>query len=105
MNPKHLYLNVDPADGRIWLVMAKPSHPRKRIKELSDEILLCLCADISASVDEGCKAIERTVKFQDGMECKVSVELVKPPSWAKSGVRSQHEGVTEFGGLEEVVHG
>lgn len=105
MNPRHFLLNVDPNDGSIWLVLAKPGQPKRRIKEMTDEILLALCADISAALDEddNVKSIERSVIFADGMECKVNVHLTKLPDYAKRGtIKKGADGVAEFGGMVSV---
>ena len=77
MNPRHYQLRVKPEDGSIWLVLAKPGQPLRRIRDMTDELLWCLCADISAAMDEdgSIKSIERSVKFADGMECQVNVFL------------------------------
>lgn len=85
MNPKHYQLRVNPANGEICLVIAKPGHPVTRIKDMTHELLWCLCADISAAVDDdkGVKEIEREIRFSDGMACKVTVALTELPDWEK----------------------
>ena len=81
MNPAHYQLRVRPEDGTIMLVLAKPGQPVRRIRDMTEELLLCLCADISAALDHDgtIKSIERSVKFSDGMSCKVNVVLTNLP--------------------------
>ena len=85
MNPKHYQLRINPSDGAIHLVIAKPGQGVRRIRDMTEELLWCLCADISAAIDEdrACEVIEREVRFSDGMACKVSVALVSLPDWEK----------------------
>lgn len=102
MKGRDFMLNVDPKDGSIWLVHCKLGQPRKRIREMTDEILLALCADLSAALDEdnSIKSVERSVRFNDGMECKINVHLTALPDWAKrKEMQRQYEGIQEFGGM------
>lgn len=80
-NPKHYQLRVKPDDGSIWLVLARPGHTIQRIRDMTNELLWCLCADISAALDQddNVKRIERSVEFADGMKCQVNVILTGLP--------------------------
>ena len=85
MKHKHFQLRVWPEDGKIWLVYAAPRQPIKRIRDMTEETMWCLCADLSAANDgpEVVKALERSIVFSDGMECRVTTELVTLPSAEK----------------------
>jgi len=78
MNPKHFQIRVCPNTRTLWLTHAKAGQTR-RIKDIGQEVLWALCADLSVTQDEdsATTAIERSVVFADGMECRVTVELVK----------------------------
>ncbi|KMS60009.1 hypothetical protein V474_07975 [Novosphingobium barchaimii LL02] len=77
MKPNQLELRVDPADGRIFAVHIQRGKPVRKIKDLTDEISLCLCADLSA--DNVSKVVERSIQFSDGMVCEISVRMTSPP--------------------------
>lgn len=80
MKPHHLELRVDPETGRIIAVHVQRGKPLRRIKDITDEVLLCLCADLSA--DNVSKEVERSIKFSDGMICKITVEMTQAPDMA-----------------------
>ena len=75
LNPKHFHIRTKPEDGTIWLTHEKFRQAVVPIKDVTDEILLCLCADLSA--DGVTHKVEREVKFNDGWACKVTVEVMK----------------------------
>ena len=79
MNPAHYQLRVRPDDGALMLVLAKPGQPLRRIRDMTTELLWCLCADVSAAEVAVGEAIERNVIFADGMECLVTVKLSALP--------------------------
>jgi hypothetical protein len=83
MNPKHYQLRIKPDSGEIFLCLAKPGQPVKRIRDMTEELLWCLCADIFAAIDDNrdVQTIDREVRFNDGMACKVSVSLIQLPDW------------------------
>lgn len=74
LNPKHFHLRTKPEDGSIWLTHEKYRHPINPIKDVTNDILLNLCADLSAQ--DGIQRIERSVKFSDGWRCQVTVEVL-----------------------------
>lgn len=74
MKPNQLSIRVNPVDGRIWLAHEPHLKPLRRLRDVTDDVMLALCADLSA--DEGSRAVERSVKFGDGMRCKITVEMV-----------------------------
>lgn len=76
LNPKHFHIRTKPEDGTIWLTHEKYREPIKPIKDITDEILLCLCADLSA--DGVTQRVERSVKFSDGFACRITVEVLSP---------------------------
>lgn len=75
MKPDHFRMRVNPDDGEIWLTLEKPRHPIKRIRKVTNDVLLALCADLSA--DGQSQAVERSVKFSDGFRCKIVVSVEK----------------------------
>lgn len=74
LNPKHFHVRTKPEDGTIWLVHDKYRTPTTPIKDVTNDILLCLCADLSA--DGQTKQVERSVRFNDGFACKIIVEVI-----------------------------
>ena len=75
LNPKHFHVRAKPDDGTIWLTHEKYLEPIRPIKDVTNDVLLALCADLSA--DGVTQSVEREVKFNDGFVCKVTVEVVK----------------------------
>jgi len=75
LNPKHFHVRTKPADGTIWITHEKYREPIRPIKDVTNDVLLALCADLSA--DGVTKVVEREVKFSDGWTCKVTVETIK----------------------------
>ena len=73
LNPKHFHVRAKGEDGSIWLTHEKHLTPIRPIKDLTNDILLCLCADLSAGGET--KLVERSVKFSDGFTCKITVEV------------------------------
>lgn len=78
LNPKHFHVRTKPEDGTIWLTHEKYMHPIRPIKDVTNEILFCLCSDLNA--DGVTQIVERSIKFSDGFSCKVTVEVVKDES-------------------------
>ncbi len=74
LNPKHFGIRTKADDGTIWLVHDKYRTPTTPIKDMTNDILLCLCADLSA--DGQTKQVERSVRFNDGFACKIIVEVI-----------------------------
>lgn len=77
LNPKHFHVRVKPADGTIWLTHEKFRQVVAPIKDITNDVLFALCADLSA--DDEAKAVERSIQFADGMRCKITVEMEKLP--------------------------
>jgi len=75
LNPKHFHIRSKRQDGTIWLTHEKHLMPVVPIKDVTADVLLCLCADLSADAEAA--QIVRTVKFNDGFQCKITVEMVK----------------------------
>lgn len=76
LNPKHFHLRTKPEDGSIWLTHEKYREPIRPIKDVTDEVLLSLCADLSAN-EATAQKVERSVRFSDGFECLVTVKVIK----------------------------
>ena len=75
LNPKHFHVRAKAEDGSIWMTHEKYREPIRPIKDITNDVLLALCADLSA--DGVTQTVERTVKFSDGWSCKVTVEVVR----------------------------
>lgn len=75
LNPKHFHVRTKAEDGTIWLTHEKYRQAIIPIKDVTHDVLLCLCSDLSA--DGVTKLVEREVKFSDGWTCKVTVEVVR----------------------------
>ena len=76
LNPKHFHVRSKAEDGSIWLTHEKFMEPIRPIKDVTNEVLLALCADLSAN-DQIAAKTEREVKFSDGWTCRVTVEMIK----------------------------
>jgi hypothetical protein len=74
LNPKHFHIRAKSEDGTIWLTHEKHLHPIKAVKDVTKDVLLCLCADLAAGGET--QTVERSVKFSDGFTCKITVEVV-----------------------------
>lgn len=77
MNAKHYRIRTKTEDGTIWLTHEKYRQPIVPIKDVTNDILLCLCADLSAGGET--RQVERSVKFSDGFSCKITVEVLQDP--------------------------
>lgn len=75
LNPKHFRIRTKAEDGTIWLTHEKYLQAVRPIRDVTSEVLLALCADLSA--DGVTQTVERDVKFADGWACKITVEVVK----------------------------
>ena len=73
LNPNHFRIRARREDGSIWLTHERIGDPVRPIKDLTNEILLCLCADLNGV--DNTKKVERSVVFSDGWKCKVTVEV------------------------------
>ena len=75
LNPKHFHIRAKAEDGTIWMTHEKYREPIYPIKDVTQEVLLTLCADLSGN--EGAQRTEREIVFSDGWTCRVTVEMVK----------------------------
>jgi uncharacterized protein (DUF849 family) len=75
LNPKHFHIRSKAQDGSIWVTHEKYQQPIHPVKDVTNDVLLALCADLSA--DGVTQKVEREVKFSDGWRCRVTVEVVK----------------------------
>ncbi len=80
MKPKHLQFRINPTEGRILAVHEQRGKPVKLIRDVHDDVLLCLCADLSA--DNVSREVAQEVRFSDGMVCKITVEMTQAPDMA-----------------------
>lgn len=78
MKPTQVKIRSNRDDGSIWLTLEKPGQRIKPLRDVSDEVLLALCADLSAQ--ENTETVERTVRFSDGMICKITVHMEQAPN-------------------------
>ena len=77
MNGNQLEIRVNRDDGSIW-ACRRHAGGFKRVKNITNDIMLALCADLSA--DSVTKSVEREIKFADGFRCKVTVEVLSDDS-------------------------
>lgn len=75
LNPKHFHIRAKAEDGTVWLTHEKYRQAIIPVKDITSDVLLALCADLSA--DGVTQIVEREVRFTDGFTCKVTVEVVK----------------------------
>jgi hypothetical protein len=78
LNPKHFRIRAKAEDGSVWLTYEKHLRPIVPMKDVTNDILLCLCADLSEGGDT--KRVERSVRFSDGFACLVTVEVIETPN-------------------------
>lgn len=78
MRPHHLQFKTTGAKGRILAVHEQRGKPTKLIRDVHDDVLLCLCADLSVNFPS--KIIEQEVRFSDGMVVKLYAEMTQPPN-------------------------
>ena len=78
LNPRHFGIRARAQDGTIWLTHERHMAAVLPVKDVTDAVLLALCADLSAG-DET-QRIERTVRFSDGMKCRMTVEMISAPN-------------------------
>lgn len=76
LNPKHFHIRAKAQDGTIWLTHEKYREVIIPIKDVTQDILLALCADLSGNEDKA-QSTEREIIFNDGWSCKVTVEMQK----------------------------
>jgi hypothetical protein len=74
LNPRHFRVRSKREDGSIWLTHEKVGDPVRPVRDITNEVLLCLCADLNAV--DGTDKVERSVKFADGFECLVTVQVI-----------------------------
>lgn len=72
MNSKYFTIRTDRNTGDLWLTYEKPRERMKRLLKITDQVLLCLAADLST--EEGIKVVEREIKYNDGSVVKLTVE-------------------------------
>jgi len=75
VNPESLRIRTDKATGDLWLTRERHAQPPERVKNITNDVLLNLCADLVAT-DAPTTAITREVKFSDGMACRITVEVL-----------------------------
>lgn len=79
MNPRNLRIRTDRTNGDLWLTLERHAQPPQRLKNITNDVLLNLCADLTS--DDGATAqLVREVRFSDGMVCRVTVEMINPAS-------------------------
>lgn len=76
LNPKHFHIRAKPTDGTFWLTREKHLEPIIPIKDVTRDVLMCLCADLSAGGET--QQVVRSVKFSDGFTCRITVEVIDP---------------------------
>lgn len=71
MNPKHFNIRIDRRTGEFFLVHEKPHSPIRKIRNVTSEVLLALCADLFET--ENTAAVERDIRFSDGGIVRLTV--------------------------------
>lgn len=75
MKPSQIHVRANRDDGAIWFTYEKPGARIKPVRDITNEVLLALCADVSANETN----IDRTIRFSDGMVCRITVTMEEPP--------------------------
>ena len=63
MNPKHVRIRMDRHTGELWLCEERYRQPIKKVANVTSDVLLAFCADLSS--EEGTAAVEREVLFKE----------------------------------------
>lgn len=71
MNPKNLHVRMDRHTGAIWLTEEKFRQPIRKITDITDRVMLGLCADLFH--EEGTKEVSRDVRFADGTSARIII--------------------------------
>jgi hypothetical protein len=89
MNPKHLSVRMDRANGEMWLTEEKYRQPIKRIANIDKHVLLCLCADLFS--EDGTEEVTREVRFADGVRARITIRDIsgEPEEENTDGDRTQ----------------
>jgi hypothetical protein len=74
LNPRHFRVRAKREDGTLWLTHEKVGDPVRPVRDITSEVLLSLCADLNGV--DGTDKVERSVKFSDGFECIVTVQVI-----------------------------
>ena len=75
IDPDDLRIRANRDDGTLWITHEKFLQPIRPLKDVTNEVLLALCADLNA--DGVTDVVERSIKFNDGFHCLITVEVVK----------------------------
>lgn len=62
---------MDRETGQLWLTEEKYRKPIKKIVNIDQHVLLCLCADLYH--DDKTKEVIRDVKFADGTRARITI--------------------------------
>lgn len=79
MKPTQVKIRANRDDGSIWLTYEKPGARIKPLRDVTNDVMLALCADISAQLDNP-QSVDRTIRFADGMVCKITVHMEQGPT-------------------------
>ena len=92
MNPKNLSVRMDRETGALWLTEEKYRKFPRKIVELTNAIMLSLCADLVA--EEGTTSVEREIQFADGTRASVTVKLIEDgkPTDGQEASRTAYDG-------------
>lgn len=89
MKLNQVQIRVDPVSGMIYLCKAEYGKRPKTIGDITNQVVMALCADVSAGVVEN--FVERSVKFKDGMSCRIRVEMVVTPVKTEDDLKERIE--------------
>ena len=71
MNTKNFGVRMDQQTGDIWLTQEKYAQPVKRLKNITNDVILALAAEIVAV--NGTKEATREVRFSDGGAIRLTI--------------------------------
>ena len=72
MNPKYFRIRTDRNTGEYFLTHEPPRQRMKKLVNFTEEVLLCLVADLNIEPDS--RGVVREIKFNDGNLITVTVE-------------------------------
>lgn len=76
MNPNQFRVRMDRTNGNFWLTRERTGRSMERVKDITADILLSLCADLFEK--EGTQAVSRDVTFDDGTQVEVIIREKVP---------------------------
>lgn len=72
MSPKKLSVRMDRATGNLWLTEEKYRQNPRKIKDITQDVYLAMCADLE--METGTKSVSREIRFGDGTAARITIE-------------------------------